>query len=360
MTVPNAPSDRRIPTTLLTGFLGSGKTTILNHLLRDPAFAGTAVIINEFGQIGLDHDLVSEASENILLLQSGCVCCSIRGDLIETLQDLLERRALGEVAHFDRVAIETTGLADPVPILHTLMADQVVATQFRLEGIVTAVDAVAGTQTLDNHQEAVKQAGVADLLLLTKTDMAAPAERQELKRRLRSINPVAPVVAVHNGAVAPDLIFAADGQRAASLVRDDQEEAAPGDHTDNVQSAHILLTKPLSPSIVGMWLETLNGLAGPELLRMKGLVSVEGASGPLAIHGVQHILHEPMQLSVWPSEDRRTRVVLIARNAPPGLIEGRIALLESIAAGGGYAPLTAPVQRDNSGLLVASRPAWNP
>jgi G3E family GTPase len=360
MTVSTPASDGRIPITLLTGFLGSGKTTILNRLLREPGFAGTAVIVNEFGEIGLDHDLVSEASENILLLQSGCLCCSIRGDLIETLHDLLERRALGEMGAFDRVAIETTGLADPVPILHTLMTDQIVAAHFRLEGIVTAVDAVAGEQTIDAHPEAVKQVGVADLLLLTKTDLASPDQLKQLQSRLRAINPVAHVATAQQGAVAPELIFSAEGHRNWGDSGNGQDEMATGSHIDNVQSASLLLTQPLNPGILDLWLESLYSLAGPELLRMKGLIDVAGASGPLVVHGVQHILHPPVQLTAWPSKDRRTRIVFIARNAPEGLIEGRIALLKSMAAGGGSAPLPSPVQRDSSGLLVAQRPAWTP
>lgn len=363
MSIAATTTDTRTPVTLITGFLGSGKTTLLNHLLRDPAFAGTAVIINEFGSIALDHDLVSETSENILLLQSGCLCCSIRGDLIETLQDLLERRALGEIARFDRVAIETTGLADPVPILHTLMTDQTLMAQYRLDGIVVTVDAVTALATIDGHREASKQVAVADLILLTKTDLATAAMREAVEQRLGETNPAAPVVAIHDGAIDPTLIFAA-GEHGLTQV-DKASPQATGDtgsvnHTADVHAVSLTIDQPLKKAILDLWLDTANSLAGPELLRMKGLVSVEGETGPLVIHGVQHILHPPLQLQRWPSDDHRTRVVFIARNAPAGVIEGCVATLKSIAAGGGSAPLRAPLVEDRSGLLVAQRPAWRP
>src|SRR5262244_4448468 len=180
-----------IPATLLTGFLGSGKTTVLNHVLKQPGMAATAVIVNEFGEIGLDHLLVERLNEEVVLLNSGCLCCTVRGDIVDTLTNLFVDRVKGKVPYFNRVAIETTGLADPAPILHTLMTDPIVAARYMLDGVVTTVDAVTGEATLDRQPEAVKQAAVADRLLLSKTDLAAPAAREEIEARLTVLNPSA-------------------------------------------------------------------------------------------------------------------------------------------------------------------------
>src|SRR5215472_7744551 len=197
----------RIPVTLLTGFLGSGKTTILNHVLKQPAMAATAVIVNEFGEVGIDHLLVEKATDDVVLMQSGCLCCTIRGDIADTLVNLFVDRAKGRIPGFERVVIETTGLADPAPILHALMQDPIVAERYMVDGVVTTVDAVNGMGTLDAQIEAVKQAAVADRLLLTKCDVAPDAARQGLEARLAALNPGAPVIAVTGGAVDPDLLF---------------------------------------------------------------------------------------------------------------------------------------------------------
>src|SRR5258708_5800830 len=205
MTAPEPSS--LIPVTVLTGFLGSGKTTVLNHVLKQPDMAATAVIVNEFGEIGLDHLLVERSSEDIILLNSGCLCCTVRGDVVDTLTNLFVDRVKGKVPYFTRIAIETTGLADPAPILHTLMTDPIVAARYMLDGVVTTVDAVNGAGTLDKQQEAVKQAAVADRLLLTKSDLAAPAVRQVIEARLKALNPSAPILRVAQGTVDPSLLF---------------------------------------------------------------------------------------------------------------------------------------------------------
>src|SRR5215467_7273741 len=196
-----------IPVTLLTGFLGSGKTTVLNHVLKQPGMAATAVIVNEFGEIGLDHLLVERSSEDVVLLNSGCLCCTVRNDIVDTLTSLFVDRAKGKVPWFTRVVIETTGLADPAPILHTLMTEPIVAARYMLDGVVTTVDAVNGAGTLDRQHEAVKQAAVADRLLLTKNDLAEPATRQAFETRLAALNPSAPLIPVAQGAVDPALLF---------------------------------------------------------------------------------------------------------------------------------------------------------
>ena len=205
MTAPEPSS--LIPVTLLTGFLGSGKTTVLNHVLKQPDMAATAVIVNEFGEIGLDHLLVERSSEDVVLLNSGCLCCTVRGDIVDTLTNLFVDRVKGKVPYFTRVAIETTGLADPAPILHTLMTDPLVAARYMLDGVVTTVDAVNGAGTLDKQPEAVKQAAVADRLLLTKTDLADLVARQEIEARLEALNPSATIVPVAQGVVDPARLF---------------------------------------------------------------------------------------------------------------------------------------------------------
>src|SRR5437879_5275907 len=196
-----------IPVTLLTGFLGSGKTTVLNHVLKQPGMAATAVIVNEFGEIGLDHLLVERSSEDVVLLNSGCLCCTVRSDIVDTLTNLFVDRVKGKIPFFARVAIETTGLADPAPILHTLMTEPIVSARYMLDGVVTTVDVVNGAATLDRQPEAVKQVAVADRLLVTKTDLSGPPGRRELEARLNALNPTAPVIAVAQGAVDPARLF---------------------------------------------------------------------------------------------------------------------------------------------------------
>src|SRR6201984_2014813 len=205
MTAPEQPS--LIPVTLLTGFLGSGKTTVLNHVLKQLDMAASAVVVNEFGEIGLDHLLVERSSEDVVLLNSGCLCCTVRNDIVDTLTSLFVNRAKGKIPWFTRVVIETTGLADPAPILHTLMTEPIVAARYMLDGVVTTVDAINGSGTLDRQPEAVKQAAVADRLLLTKTDLAEPEVRQAFEMRLAALNPSAPLIPVARGAVDPALLF---------------------------------------------------------------------------------------------------------------------------------------------------------
>lgn len=344
-----------IPVCLLTGFLGSGKTTVLNHLLRQKALAKAAVVINEFGAIGLDHDLVEAATENLVLLQSGCLCCTIRGDLVETLQNLFDRRAGGEIVSFDRVIIETTGLADPAPILHTLMTDKHLASKIRLDAVIATVDAATGSATLDQQIESIKQVAVADRLLITKTDLVSPAELRAFETRLRGLNPGAPIIRVHNGAVRAERLLDAGLYDPKTKNLDVQKwlnaeaYAAPGHqhghhhheghvhhnhthdvnrHDDRISAVAFTVDDPIPPEIFDTWLETLLLLKGPNILRMKALVHVAGLPSPFVLHGVQHVFHPPVSLPNWPSDDRRTRIVLIDRDMTDGFLEESLGFLK--------------------------------
>lgn len=344
-------NDQRIPVTLLTGFLGSGKTTVLNHLLHAPGMEGTAVVVNEFGDVGIDHDLFVGSGETIVLLQSGCLCCAIRTDLVDTLHELLEQHLGGEIPALDRVVIETTGLADPTPIFHTLMTDQVLASQFRLDAIVTVIDAAAGIETLDTQPEAVKQLAIADRVLLTKTDLVSDDRAQQTRERIHSINPAAPILVALNGAVNVDDITNIAGFDTANReevlsewLNDGAYDGNVG-HNADVNSACLTLDQPLKLPVLDMWLDALTAQQGPDLLRMKGLINVEGYAGPLLVHGVQHVFHPPRELPEWPSEDRRSRIVLISRKLDQKQLQSSLDFLLSTAIASGTGPLSQALQR---------------
>jgi len=338
-----------IPVTLLTGFLGSGKTTVLNHVLKQPGMAATAVIVNEFGEIGLDHLLVERSSEDVVLLNSGCLCCTVRGDIVDTLTNLFVDRVKGKVPFFTRVAIETTGLADPAPILHTLMTDPIVAARYVLDGVVTTVDAVNGAGSLDRQPEAVKQAAVADRLLLTKTDIAEPGARQAIEARLKELNPSAAIVSVAQGAIDSALLFNIGfydpTTKSLDVRRWLRDESFEGDHGQDVGHGHehpdvnrhddrirafcITREQPISWAALSTWLDGLAAMRGDDLLRMKAIVALsDRPDQPVVLHGVQHLFHPPVLLPEWPSEDRRTRMVFITRDLPRETIETTLAAFE--------------------------------
>jgi G3E family GTPase len=337
-------SNAALPVTLLTGFLGSGKTTVLNHLLRQPGLARTAVIINELGDVGIDHDLVETATEDFVLLKSGCVCCSVRSDLIDTLRDLFLKRVRGRITEFDRVVIETTGLADPAPLLHTLTGDPLVTARYRLDGVIATVDAVNGDDTLDRAFEALKQAAIADRILLTKTDLAEAGALRRLIGRLRALNPAAPIVPAINGAVDPAGLFGVGLYNPATKTLDVQRwlnaEAVEhhhhdhGDglsrHDDSIRSFVFTRDQPLASGALNRWLEMLVAVQGPDLLRIKGIVNVANRAGPLVIQGVQHIFHPPIELPAWPSDDRRTRIVFITRGVDEAAVRNTLSLFDSL------------------------------
>ena len=333
------------PVTVLTGFLGAGKTTLLNHLLKQPALAGTAVLVNEFGEIGLDHLLVRKLDADTVLLSAGCLCCTVRGDLARALRDLLPRARRDEIS---RVVIETTGLADPAPILATLLSDPVAASAYRLDGIVTVVDAVNGPATLDAQPEAVRQVAVADRIVLSKTDLAGPSG---LRERLRRLNPAAPIVVADHGAVAPDAILHAGLFDAGGKIPDvrawldaeafadaahgyDRHHHDPNRHDARIQAFCLTFDQPLHWQGIGPWLEMLIATRGKNLLRVKGILNLAGQEKPVVIQGVQHLFHPPALLPAWPEGDPRTsRLVFITRDLPREVVEAGLCAFEAVAQG---------------------------
>ena len=401
-----------IPVTLLTGFLGSGKTTVLNRLVQQPEMADALALINEFGEIGLDHMLVAHSREDIVVeMSSGCLCCTIRGDLVRTLKDIRWRFAREGQRQFARVVIETTGLADPAPIVHTLATHRDLRDHYRLDGLVTTIDARNGEATLDAHVEAVKQAAMADRLLVTKTDLVDVDALERLAARLHAINPAAGVIRVSHGELAASRLlqlglFKADGKIAdverwlaeeqyrsdhhghhhggAGHGRDhdhndqharqhgdvhglghhdaQQDHASEshdhgephhdhdgrdghGDHHDHHDHAHDInrhddqirafcftVDDPIPEQVLTDWLDVLLSLMGPSMLRIKGILNVQGEDRPIVIHGVQHVFHPPVPLDAWPGEDRRSRIVFITRAIERETIESTFRLFSEAGA----------------------------
>jgi len=392
-----APSP--VPVTIITGFLGAGKTSLLNRLLRDPALGGAVVLINEFGEIGLDHLFVEKIDGDMVMMASGCLCCTIRGDLVDSLENLLRRRDNGRMRNFDRVIIETTGLADPAPVLHTIMSHPYLLLRFRLDGVVTVIDAINGAATLESYPEALKQAAVADRLVLSKTDLIQSEEQQQesarLLARLDKLNPTARLLDNANSPEVANLLDAGlynpstkssdvtrwlnaerlidrseTSEAGAATVRwNDHAHEHPGAHShssasavaegnrheESIRSFCLVSDVPLPLSACDLFLEMLRAAHGPNLLRVKGVIALaDDVLRPLVIHGVQHVFHPPARLDSWPDSDHRTRIVFIVKDLSPHIIEGLYAAFSGqvrLDAPDAQALAASPLMPRTGGLL---------
>jgi G3E family GTPase len=328
-----------IPVNVITGFLGSGKTSLLRHLLAAPDFADCAVLINEFGEVGLDHRLVERVEGDLVLLQSGCICCTIRGDLSETIRALWGRRERGEVMPFRRLVIETTGLADPTPILATVMSERVICHHFRLGNVVTTVDAVNSASQRARQPEWLKQAAVADRLIVTKTDLAEPAALDTLQAELRAINPIAPLFLSANAPPAARELLGQDifdpAGKSAEVRRWLAAEQAAGPahahrhdvsrHDGGIVSFAVSFAEPIDWGAFGIWLGMLVAAHGEAVLRVKGIIRVAGAETPVAVHAVQHLVHAPVHLDRWSDDDGLSHLIFIVRDLDPALVRRSLA-----------------------------------
>jgi G3E family GTPase len=348
------------PVTILTGFLGSGKTTLLNRALRDPAMANTAVVINEFGEVGLDHMLAAQSDDTIMVLENGCLCCTVFGDLVTTLNNLYHAREAGEIPRFDHVVIETSGLADPSPLIQAFLSDPVLAGLYRIGSVVATVDAVNGPGTLDNHVESVRQVALADHILLTKLDLVDPAQAKEaeasLIARLRRLNPAAKISRIDDPAFDIGVLLRAEGLDPADAKADarawlnaaayEQDHAHHHDH-DHAHDDHdhhhlhdrdiasfcFIRETPIAREALRLLLDALQQNLGPNLLRVKGIVNVaEEPDRPAVIQGAQHLLHNLSWLERWPDADHRSKIVFITQGFDRADIEEMIALLDRVAS----------------------------
>jgi G3E family GTPase len=315
----------RLPVVLVTGFLGSGKTTLLSRLLARPELGEAAVIVNELGEVAIDHHLLRRVDERTVVLSSGCVCCTLRGDLADELRDLLSRRTRGEIPPFRRVLVETTGLADPAPILNTLLVEPVVQHHFEPGAVVATVDGVNGLGQLDRQPETLKQIVVADRLVVTKADVAARGAVVRLEERLRTLNPAAELLEVSFGEVDPGVLLA-PGDRDPRGIELGESDG----HGGEIRAFVLFLARPVDWRAFGIWLTMLLQSRGADVLRVKGLLDV-GAAGPVLLNGVQHVVHPPEHLDAWPDEDRRTRIVFIVRGIEEAELEESLAAFDAAA-----------------------------
>ena len=323
------PLASKIPVTIITGFLGSGKTTLISELVRQPEMNRVALVINEVGEIGIDHDLIESSTENISLLSNGCICCSVRTDMQETLRDLFAKRSVGKVFDFDRVIIETTGLADPAPVLQTLVSDTLLEAQFRFDGLVTLVDVVNFPIMVQTQKEIVKQIAIADKLFLTKSDLINSASLATIQNQIRELNNLAPMIVITQGKVSPlelmnlGLSSTKSSSKILSFLGEQTESGKylgqfVQAHDSGIQTLSLRFTDPFTWEAFSSALDLLSNLRGPDLLRMKGIINVSGQ--PVVVQGVQHIFHPPVHLKDWPSDDHNSRMVFITRHIEEKLI----------------------------------------
>ena len=328
------PRGARIPVTVVTGFLGAGKTTLLRRFLTRPEGEGTAVVINEFGSVGIDDALVRASSEDVALLGNGCLCCNMRSDLQNALRNLVAERAQGTLPQFKRILIETSGLADPGPILQTFATDRALGGEFHVEVVLAVVDAAGGLDTLAWSAEARKQVILADRLVVTKRDLAKPQAVKRLTARLTALNPHAAVHTAVDGDLDPRCLLESDATspgRAAARAG----FVAEAEHSDGIASFVLTDDAPLSWNAFARAMETLIALRGPDLLRVKGLLNVAGCRGPVVVHVVQHLAHPPVELKAWPAKDRASRLVFITRGISERQVRDLLASVRALAADSG-------------------------
>ncbi len=352
--MPQFPSN--IPVSVITGFLGSGKTTLLSTLLKQKVMKNTAVIINEFGEVGLDHSFIETTDESIVELQNGCICCTIQEDLKSTLLDLIKKLELNRIPYFNRVVIETTGLADPVPIIHTLMTSHNLNKVYSIDGIITLVDAINAEDTYNNHEEAVKQTALADKIILSKTDLTKKLIINSIKNRIKKINPKAKIIESNKNKIPlTELLNLNDydplnkswdakkwlaiekyDETEQSLFHDDHHEHEHNHehnhninrHGDNIESFSLVTNQRISKTTFNFFIELLSSQMGSKLLRIKGILNIKGEHGPAIIHGVQHIFHPVEWLNKWPDEDHSTRLVFITRDVKKSHIKDFFKIIE--------------------------------
>jgi G3E family GTPase len=351
------------PVTILTGFLGSGKTTLLNRALRDPAMAHTAVVINEFGEVGLDHLLAAQSDDTIMVLENGCLCCTVFGDLVTTLNNLYHAREDGSIPRFDHVVIETSGLADPSPLIQAFLSDPTLAGLYRLGAVIATVDAVNGPNTLDEHIESVRQVALADQILISKLDLVSPAkvrdaEEASLTARLRWLNPAAKISRLDGPAFDIGAVLRADALDPADAKVDARAwlNAAAYEHVDAHGHAHhhhdgdedhdhhhlhdrdiasfcFTREQPITREALRLLLDALQQNLGPNLLRVKGIVHVaEEPDRPAVIQGAQQLLHNLSWLERWPDADRRSKIVFITQGYDRADVEDMISVLDRVAS----------------------------
>lgn len=340
-----------LPVNLLTGFLGSGKTTLLKRLLESPQLANTAVLINEFGEIGLDHLLLETVDGETVVLQSGCICCSIRSDLKDAITGLYDKSRRGLIPSFNRMVIETTGLADPAPIVFTLRGDPMIRHHFRLGNIVTTVDAVNAARELTTNPETRKQIAVADRIVLTKTDIADPQVVEQLSVKLRDLNPTAKIYDAQTERIEADELLVQDIYDPQTKSEEVQiwldEEASRSEpahvhdrnrHADDIVTFCVTEDRPLDWTAFGIWLSMLVHAHGENVLRVKGLINVAGLPTPVVVNGVQHVIHPPTHLERWPSDDTRSRIIFVVRGLDPNMLQRSLAAFNRLVDAGGPPP----------------------